>query len=78
MAHLNSRGATFEFNCDCAVGREDKEEDEELEEEEEAVVTVYLLFGEAHVEPMPERAGTGADTADVVVGAVGFLKARMN
>ena len=77
MAHINYRGATFEFNCDCAVGREDKEEDEELEEEE-AVVTVYLLFGEAHVVPMPERAGTGADAADVVVGAVGVLKARMN
>ena len=27
---------------------------------------------------MPERAGTGADAADVVVGAVGVLKARMN
>ena len=78
MAHLNSRGATFEFNCDCAVGREDKEEDEELEEEEEAVVTVFVLFVETHVVPMPGRAGTGADAADVVVGAVGVLKARMN
>ena len=80
-ACLNSCGVTFEFNCDCSVGREDKEEeeDEELEEEEEeAVVTVFVLFVETHVVPMPGRAGTGADAADVVVGAVGVLKACMS
>ena len=79
-ACLNSCGVTFEFNCDFSFGREDKEEeeDEELEEEEEAVVTVFVLFVETHVVPMPGRAGTGADAADVVVGAVGVLKACMS